>query len=162
MASINHTKCRRRRQTPLPFPSVSIHPRPLVLSFLLSAQPLNPSSSSPPPAPQRHRLRVIPAWAEISFFHPPSWRFAKIHSSPASEGAKGTPQKPARRMRKARERKRTKVEDGRYHCSANAWRRLELLSVQRENGPKQPRNNLEIRFGIFSKHTELSYVVILQ
>jgi len=31
-----------------------------------------------------------------TFFYPPSWRFAKIHSSSASEGAKGTPQKPAR------------------------------------------------------------------
>lgn len=44
---------------------------------------------SPPPDAfrRRHRLRVIPAWAEI-FFYPPSWRFAKIHSSRVSEGAR--------------------------------------------------------------------------
>lgn len=65
-----------------------------------------------PSPPQRHRLRVIPAWAGISFFHPPSWRFAKIHSSPASEGAKGTPQKPARRKRKERARKRAEANQG--------------------------------------------------
>lgn len=71
------------------------------------------SSFGPTPSPpQRHRLRVIPAWAGISFFHPPSWRFAKIHSSPASEGAKGTPQKPARRKRKERARKRAEANQG--------------------------------------------------
>ena len=65
-----------------------------------------------PSPPQRHRLRVIPAWAGISFFHPPAWRFAKIHSSPASEGAKGTPQKPVRRMRKEHARKRAEANQG--------------------------------------------------
>lgn len=64
------------------------------------------------PPLQRHRLRVIPAWAGISFFRPPSWRFAKIHSSPASEGANKTPQKPARRKRKELARKWAEANQG--------------------------------------------------
>jgi len=124
VASINHTKCRRRQQTFLPFPSSLTTLNCLCCRFFFWPSPCRlcpPKSSLPHPAPRCHRLRVIPVWSEIPFFfYPPSWRFAKIHSSSASEGAKGTPQKPARREKK-REKERKKPRRKRVEVKSR-WR----------------------------------------
>lgn len=90
-------KCRRRRQTLLSrllFPLSSTLDS-LVLSFLLSR--LSHLRRNASPSSSNSRM----SW-DIFFFCLPSWRFAKIHSSTTSEGAKRTPQKLLHKRKKER------------------------------------------------------------
>lgn len=140
--SINHTKSSTSSADLPPRPS---HPPPRVVV-----------SSFTPPSTTSLRLRIILAQAENIFFFSSlllspslfysllSWRFARIHSSPASEGANGRRQKLLRRKRK----EQRIASPGLNQDGVASLQRLRLLRARYArlsiNHRRKQRNNVSL------------------